>query len=73
LWVKGEDGEGLAGIDKKLNIHSHTLSSFAEFKTAYPNSDVFIWGARSRMMNPAIKKMPSKKYFELTKRMDGLK
>ena len=72
LWVKGEDGDGRAGVDIELDVMCDMLCSYNHFKDAYPKSKIFIWGMRDKQINPAIKKELNSFCRDFIKRMEEL-
>jgi len=61
VWVREEGGRVYeAGTHEELPM----MPTWLRFKTAYPDADVFIWGMRDPKINPAVEKLPSKKYLD---------
>jgi len=72
LWVRSDDGEGIAGNDEKRNVTGDMLTAFGDFKTQFPKANVFIWGTRNPNINPSIPKLPSSKYIKFVERLNRL-
>jgi len=69
LWVVNGKKVVLAGVKGKRDMRLDILDSIYLFKTAYPKSNVFIWGSRSQTFNPSVKKKPNDFYLDFVRHM----